>query len=89
MSRIKCTVEECVYHNDDRCEASEIEVSSCGSKNVKRSDDTACETFRNRGGSGSTMSSSTMSDSGDSGVSHTSSSSDSGFSRGRGGQGFS
>ena len=49
MSRVKCLVEECHYNDSNLCDASEIEVVSCGSSDVKRSDQTECRTFRTRG----------------------------------------
>ena len=50
MSEIKCQVEECHYNRDRYCDASEIEVVSCGATNVKSSDQTECRTFREKGG---------------------------------------
>ena len=46
--KIKCTVDQCVYNAMDRCEASSIEVCSCGCQDVKRSAETECKTFRDR-----------------------------------------
>lgn len=51
MSEIKCKVEECHFNRDHYCDASEIEVVSCGTADVKTSDQTECHTFRERGGS--------------------------------------
>lgn len=48
MSRIKCQVEECVYNSSKLCQADEIEVRSSGTMSVNSSDQTACETFRNK-----------------------------------------
>ena len=50
MSEIKCKVEECHYNRDQYCDASEIEVVSCGATNVKSSEQTECHTFCEKGG---------------------------------------
>ena len=48
MSKIKCLVEECKYNNNCNCDASAIEVRSCGCKAVSCPDETACETFEHK-----------------------------------------
>ncbi len=50
MSEIKCTVEECKYNRERFCDASRIEVVSCGAGCVKSSDQTECRTFREKSG---------------------------------------
>lgn len=49
MNRIKCSVEECTYQNNNKCQADAIEVRSSGNMAVETSDGTACETFTPRG----------------------------------------
>lgn len=50
MSDIKCQVAECHYNRDRYCDASQIEVVSCGAGCVKSSDQTECRTFREKDG---------------------------------------
>lgn len=50
MSKVKCMVEECVYNDSYYCDASEIEVCSCGTNHVNCADETACRTFREKSG---------------------------------------
>ncbi len=47
-SKIKCSVDQCYYNSNDRCEASSIQVGSCGCQDVQRCDETECRTFRER-----------------------------------------
>ncbi|HHU31394.1 MAG: DUF1540 domain-containing protein [Zhaonellaceae bacterium] len=49
MNRIKCSVEECTYQNNNECYADAIEVRSSGDMVVETSDGTACETFAPKG----------------------------------------
>lgn len=49
MSKVKCMVEECTYNCGNLCNANEIEVCSCGAKQVNCADETACRTFRGKG----------------------------------------
>lgn len=49
MNRIKCSVEECTYQNNNECYADAIEVRSSGDMVVETSDGTACETFTPKG----------------------------------------
>lgn len=48
MSKIKCTVDQCVYNSQNACDATSIEVCSCGCSDVKRADETKCKTFRDK-----------------------------------------
>lgn len=41
----KCGVEECRFNNNFECYADGIEVMSSGTKKVKNSDNTMCQTF--------------------------------------------
>lgn len=45
---IKCSVDQCIYNAQNRCEAMSIEVRPCGCQEVKHSDETECKTFRDR-----------------------------------------
>lgn len=47
-NNIKCSVDQCFYNAKNHCEASSIEVCACGCQDVKRSDETACKTFRDK-----------------------------------------
>lgn len=51
MSKIKCSVKECIYHKGEECRASSIHVRPVRSNfMISSSDDTACETFKPRHG---------------------------------------
>jgi hypothetical protein len=41
----KCGIEECQYNNNFQCHADGIEVLSSGTKKVKNSAHTMCDTF--------------------------------------------
>ena len=47
-SRIKCSVENCVYNEDYKCNASGVEVNASGDGLAQSSDGTRCETFVSR-----------------------------------------
>lgn len=44
----KCLVEECRYNKNFECHAEQIEVRSSGDMVVGASEETACETFKNK-----------------------------------------
>lgn len=47
MPTIKCTVTECQYNNDIRCDAPMIQVNhNNGAKVSQASEETQCDTFR-------------------------------------------
>lgn len=46
LNGVVCEVSECHYHQiGDRCSASEISVTNCGSGNACTSEGTECQTF--------------------------------------------
>jgi len=49
MSKIKCTVDQCVYNNCHYCDAGQIEVTCCGTTQAQCCDQTECRTFQKRG----------------------------------------
>jgi len=49
MPRIKCGVDDCIYHEGSECKASSIQVKPTNHDLMTSvSDDTACETFKPR-----------------------------------------
>lgn len=49
MPDIKCTVTECHFNSDIQCHAPMIQVDRSGSSNTHNSDETKCETFKEKG----------------------------------------
>lgn len=46
MTKIFCSVEECIHNENKVCAADHIEVTSHGNARVGTSDGTLCKTFR-------------------------------------------
>lgn len=48
MPTIKCNVTECEYNSDVKCDAPMVQVNHNGVSRSKTSDQTKCETFKQR-----------------------------------------
>lgn len=48
MAEIKCTVTECEYNKNVKCDAPMIQVDRNNASSASRSDQTKCETFKRR-----------------------------------------
>jgi hypothetical protein len=48
MPEIKCTVTECEYNENVKCGAPMIQVDRNGASKALKSDNTKCETFKNK-----------------------------------------
>jgi hypothetical protein len=49
MPEIKCTVSECMYNKNVKCEAPMVQVDRNGASSVEQSGQTKCETFKKKG----------------------------------------